>query len=222
MSLNETIVRAFPTCEALHRNLGASKNEQGLAPACLHTLALHRTLDVVINEQGHARVFPVSNEPHWRPDVVRNGQGFPRFGRSRVKKLVHNHNHRIRIGTWNIGSLTGRLTELVDTMTRRIVIDSELKDNVVEIKQTSDMILLAKLLLGEEIVNVISAYTPQIGLDENIKKQFWENLDAIIQGIPIREKIFLGGDLNGHIGRDSENFDSVHGGYGFGDRNEVG
>jgi len=36
-----------------------------------------------------------------------------------VKKLAHEH--KIRLGPWNIGSLTGRLAELVDAMVRRNV-----------------------------------------------------------------------------------------------------
>ena len=35
----------------------------------------------------------------------------------RVKKLAHEY--RIRLASWNIGSLTGRLVELVDVMVRQ-------------------------------------------------------------------------------------------------------
>ena len=63
----------------------------------------------------------VSNEQgplHRRLDVVKNKQGFPHLReRVRVKKLVHES--RIRFGTWNIGTLTGKSMEVVDTMTRR-------------------------------------------------------------------------------------------------------
>ncbi|XP_057529787.1 uncharacterized protein LOC130808326 [Amaranthus tricolor] len=38
--------------------------------------------------------------------------------------------------------------------------------------------------------------------------------------IPEDEKVFLGGDFNGHIGRDAGNYNSVHGGFGLGARNE--
>ena len=37
----------------------------------------------------------------------------------RVKKLAHEH--KIRLASWNIGSLTGRLAELIDAMVRRNV-----------------------------------------------------------------------------------------------------
>jgi hypothetical protein len=53
-----------------------------------------------------------------------------------------------------------------------IVLDKSLKDGVVDIKRQGDMIILVKLLVGDLAFNVISAYTPQIGLNESIKMQF--------------------------------------------------
>jgi hypothetical protein len=53
-----------------------------------------------------------------------------------------------------------------------IVLDKSLKDGVVDIKRQGDMIILVKLLVGDLVFNVISAYTPQIGLNESIKMQF--------------------------------------------------
>ena len=34
--------------------------------------------------------------------------------------------------------------------------------------------------------------------------------------------MILGGDLNGHVGEDMDGFEGVHGGKGFGSRNEEG
>ena len=42
-----------------------------------------------------------------------------------------------------------------------------------------------------------------------------------MQGIPIEEKIFIGGDFNGHVGNSRSGFENVHGGYGFGVRNDA-
>ena len=81
---------------------------------------------------------------------------------------------------------------------------------------------LVKLILGREIFNVISVFAPQVRHDESSKPQFWEDLDEIVQGMPIREKFFIGGDLNGHVGTSRYGFDSVRGGFDFGERNELG
>ena len=60
---------------------------------------------------------------------------------------------------------------------------------------------------------------PQVGLDESAKRQFWEDLDGLIRVVPSSEKLFIGEDLNGHVGTTSAGFEAVHGGFGYGSRN---
>jgi exonuclease III len=91
-----------------------------------------------------------------------------------------------------------------------IVLDKSLKDGVVDIKRQEDMIILVKLLVGDLVFKVISAYAPQIGLNESVKMQFWEELDALVSSVSIFEKLFIG-DLNGHVGSTRVGFDGVHG-----------
>jgi hypothetical protein len=100
-----------------------------------------------------------------------------------------------------------------------IMLDKSLKDGVVVIKRQGDKIILVKLLVGDLIFNVISAYTPQIGLNENVKMQFWEELDILISSVSISKKLFIREDLNGHVGSTRIGFDGVHGGFGYGSRN---
>jgi hypothetical protein len=38
--------------------------------------------------------------------------------------------------------------------------------------------------------------------------------------VSISEKLFIGGDLNGHIGSIRVGFNGVHGGFGYGSRNQ--
>ncbi|XP_019244479.1 PREDICTED: uncharacterized protein LOC109224349 [Nicotiana attenuata] len=44
----------------------------------------------------------------------------------------------------------------------------------------------------------------------------------MVRSISHTEKLFIGGDFNGHIGASARGCDDVHGGFGFGDRNEGG
>jgi hypothetical protein len=101
------------------------------------------------------------------------------------------------------------------------VFDKSLKDGVVDIKRQGDKIILVKLLVGDLIFNAISVYAPQIGLNESVKMQFWEELDALISSVPISEKLFIG-DLNEHVGSTTVGFDGVHGGFGYWSRNQEG
>jgi hypothetical protein len=169
---------------------------------------------------------------------------------------------RIRLGSWNVGSLTGKLRELVDTAIRRrvnilcvqetkwtgqkakeventgfklwytgtersrngvgILIDKSLKDGVVDVRRQGDRIILVKLVVGDLVLNIVSAYAPQVGLDENVKKQFWEDLEEMLRDIPSSEKLIIGGDFNGHVGTTNGGFEGVHGGFGYGERNQEG
>ena len=101
-----------------------------------------------------------------------------------------------------------------------IVLDKSLKDGVVDIKRQGDRIILVKLLVGDLGFNVISAYAPQIGLNDNVKMQLQKELGTLVSSVPIYEKLFIGGDLNGHVGSIRVGFDGVHGGFEYGSRNQ--
>jgi hypothetical protein len=79
-----------------------------------------------------------------------------------------------------------------------------------------------RLVIGDLVLNVISAYAPQVGLSESSKSQFWKDLNSMVSTVPISEKLFIGGDLNGHVGATNVGYERVHGGFGYGSRNEGG
>ena len=103
-----------------------------------------------------------------------------------------------------------------------ILVDSHLRESVVEVRRVNDRLMTIKLVVGEGTLNVVSAYAPQAGLDEDIKRRFWEGLDEIVRSIPPSERLFIGGDFNGHIGLSAGGYTEVHGGFGFGERNGGG
>nr|GEX79159.1 craniofacial development protein 2 [Tanacetum cinerariifolium] len=166
---------------------------------------------------------------------------------------------RIRVGSWNVGSLTSKLLELVDALERHrvdiacfqetkwkgssnkevngyklwysgsqtarngfgVILRACLKDKVVHVNRCNDRIISLTLVIEGETVNVISAYTHQVGLSEE-EKDFWDSLDEIVRETPTDQRLILGGDLNGHIGATTEGYSGVHGGFGYGVRNEEG
>ncbi|XP_047261576.1 uncharacterized protein LOC124895174 [Capsicum annuum] len=62
----------------------------------------------------------------------------------------------------------------------------------------------------------------KVGLGEEVKVKFWEDLDEVVRSVPSSEKIILVVDFNGHIRVLPVGYDDVHGGFGFGDRNGEG
>ena len=247
-----------PHRDALHRyHPDAMISKQGwLARASPGSDALHRCHPgVMTSKQG------CSKEPQYSSRLINNirySTGQPK--RERSRRLLQEN--RIRLATWNIGTLTGKTMELVEVMLRRkiniiclqetkwvgeksreiektgfklwysgkeknrngvgVLVDNIIKESVVEVKRIGDRILLIKVVLGVEVINIISTYAPQIGLSDHTKGEFWDRLDELVQTIPFGEKLFIGGDLNGHIGKDNNGYERIHGGFGYGDKNEMG
>ena len=77
------------------------------------------------------------------------------------------------------------------------MVDKELVEQVVEVRYKTDRIMLIKLVVGLEILNVICLYVLHIGLSNDIYWEFWEKLEKFIQSLPQSEKLFLGRHFNG-------------------------
>jgi hypothetical protein len=105
-----------PLGDGPYRNPGMVLNGQGPGRHPLGDVS-YLDLDTVLNEQGSDRRI-LSDALHCRPGVVKNEQGSSHLTRwmQRVRKLAEPS--RLRVGTWNVGSLTGKLREIVDTMIR--------------------------------------------------------------------------------------------------------
>jgi hypothetical protein len=119
MKPHEKSLERNPLSDAPYRNPGMVLNGQG---QCHHSLGdvPYLDLDTVLNEQGSGHRI-LSDALHRRPGVVKNEQGSSHLTRwmRRVRKLAEPS--RLHVGTWNVGSLTGKLQEIVDTMIRRRV-----------------------------------------------------------------------------------------------------
>ncbi|XP_070008216.1 uncharacterized protein [Nicotiana sylvestris] len=91
-----------------------------------------------------------------------------------------------------------------------ILVDRDLRESVVEVRRVNDRLMCIKLVIGECTLNVVSAYAPQAGLDEEVKRRFWEGLDEIVRSIPPTERLFIRGNFNGHIEAAAGSYGEVH------------
>ncbi|KAG5615079.1 hypothetical protein H5410_014903 [Solanum commersonii] len=148
----------------------------------------------------------------------------PRKRESRGKRVPGSHN--LRVGSWNIGSLTGKSIELVKILKKR-------KINIACVQETRWVGAKAWVVDGFKLwysggsrdrngVGILVDGDLREQVVEEAKKLVYEDLDEVVRGIPSTEKIVIGGDFNGHIGATSNGFDDVHGGFGFGERNGGG
>ena len=70
-----------------------------------------------------------------------------------------------------------------------------------------------KLKVKGCILNIVSAYAPQVNNSMEEKNDFWEDLDGLIESISKEERIFLGADLNGHVGEGNIGDEKIMGRY---------
>ena len=63
---------------------------------------------------------------------------------------------------------------------------------------------------------------PQVGCTEEEKEMFREHMDLELSATLDGDRVIVGGYLNGHIGRNREGIEKIHGGWGMGDRNDEG
>ena len=91
-----------------------------------------------------------------------------------------------------------------------------------ELWRVTDRIICLKMELDGVMLNVISAYAPQVGCIREEKEAFWLDLDETVEKIPENERIVVGADLNGHEGEGNNGDEECMGRHGLGKRNNEG
>ncbi|KAF7708371.1 hypothetical protein HF521_017428 [Silurus meridionalis] len=95
-------------------------------------------------------------------------------------------------------------------------------ESVVEVKRVSDRVMNVKLEVEGMMINVISAYAPQVGCEMEEKKRFRSELDEVVDGVPRKERLVIRADFNGHVGEGNGGDEEVMRRYGLQERNVKG
>lgn len=111
------------------------------------------------------------------------------------------------------------------TSTRRngvgVILSPQLRPLVCAVHRWTDRLMAVTLLIGKSRATILSAYAPQVGCSDREKDEFWELIANRLDNTPDLGDVYICGDFNGHVGRDSDGF-TCHGNHGYGDRNEEG
>ena len=91
-----------------------------------------------------------------------------------------------------------------------------------ELWRVTDRIICLKMELDGVMLNVISAYVPQMGCIREEKETFWLDLDETVEKIPRNERILVGTDLNGNVGEGNNGDEECMGRHGLGKINNEG
>ena len=93
-----------------------------------------------------------------------------------------------------------------------IMVREELVESVLEMKRVSGRLMAMKLEVKGSILNIVSVYAPQVN-NSMEKNDFWEDLDGLIESVSKQERIVLGADLNGHVGKGNIGDEEIMGSY---------
>ena len=93
-------------------------------------------------------------------------------------------------------------------------------EKVLEVKLVRDRLMMIKLHTDKRTSVLVSDYANQQGLANDKKDRFYENIIQLIASVNEKDMVIIGGNLNGHVVKDIDGYDGVHGVYGFGVRNK--
>ena len=103
-----------------------------------------------------------------------------------------------------------------------VLVASELVDRIIRVERISDRVIAVDLVIGEQIVKVVSCYAPQTGRSQIEKDELWRQVEGVIMNTDINQEVIIGGDMNGHVGQVANGFHEAHGNIGYGTRNAEG
>ena len=87
----------------------------------------------------------------------------------------------------------------------------------------ADPIMVMQIqLTGKQKATLISAYAPTMTNPEEVKNQFYVQIDALIAAVPKSEKLIIIGDFNARVGTDHNTWSGVIGQKGTGKCNSNG
>ena len=81
-------------------------------------------------------------------------------------------------------------------------------------RSVTEHLLSLQLNTTDGPVNLLCVYAPTLTAPDDIKDDFYSQLDTIIKGFPKQEGLVILGDINAHIGSDNKAWPNYPGHFG--------
>ena len=98
-----------------------------------------------------------------------------------------------------------------------VIVANWLIGKVVGVERFNDRMMKVNIVIGDVVWKVVSCCYLQAGRSVNEKEEFHELMNKVVT-----TEVFVGGDINGHVGSDMGGFGENHGGFGIGQINDRG
>ena len=83
------------------------------------------------------------------------------------------------------------------------MVNEDVNKGLISISNHSKRLISAQFQMGENKLHVISAYAPTEEATDEEKQAFYDALQAVIEQVPSRDTLVIGGDFNAHVGGES-------------------
>ena len=66
---------------------------------------------------------------------------------------------------------------------------------MIEVKRINERLMVLRVIVGKSVLNLVSAYAPQVGREMAEKEDFFASLGEVLVKISNEEKLLVCGDL---------------------------
>ena len=103
-----------------------------------------------------------------------------------------------------------------------IMMSKKAEQTLLEWKPINERIICARFYSKFLKISIIQVYAPTNEANDEDKEHFYEQLQAVVDGVPKHDILIVMGDLNAKVGDKNEGYENIIGKHGFGARNENG